>query len=169
MTVHDEVSDVLARWLQDRTGDDSCRRTSCGVSLHIAVLFTTVKGTLSALRATNVLGRGLNANVTLIVPRVVPRYIALPSSPMAVEIRDERFSAAARHLGIEILVRIYSCHDRVRLLRTVLAPNSLVVIGPDRLRWWPVSNWIGRTLTGDGYQVVVIGRRFADSLNRFRR
>jgi hypothetical protein len=121
------------------------------------------------LRATNILARGLNANVTLVVPRVVPRYIALPSSPIAVEIRDERFGVAARHLGVEILVRIYSCHDRVRMLCTVVEPNSLIVIGPDRLRWWPASIGIRRTLPRYGYQVVVIGRRFADTLNRVRR
>lgn len=169
MTVQDEVTDVLAKWLQDWAGDDPCPGAASGVPLHVAVLFTTVNGTLSALRAANVLSRGLNANVTLIVPRVVPRYIALPSSPIVMEIRDERFSAAARHLGVEILVRIYSCHDRVRMLRRVLEPNSLIVIGPDRLRWWPASNRVGRTLTGYGYQVVIIGRRFADFLKRFRR
>jgi hypothetical protein len=51
-------------------------------------------------------------------------------------------------------VRVYLCRDRAEVVRSVLKPHSLVVIGGNR-RWWPTrEKRLARQLRRSGHAVV---------------
>jgi len=110
-------------------GQPACR-------LNIAVIYTSIDFTLSALRKAGALANSLNASITLIVPQVVPYPLPLTCPPVPPGFNERSFRILADEGRIETSVRIYLCRDRKELLRTALNPRSLVVIG-GKDRWWP--------------------------------
>src|SRR5664279_5173048 len=60
-------------------------------TLNIAVVFTSIESTLSALRKAGSLASGLHASITLIVPQVVPYPLPLTSPPVSPEFTTRQF------------------------------------------------------------------------------
>jgi len=122
--------------------------------LDIAVIFTSVEGTLGALKAAGSLAESLGARVTLLVPQVVPYPLPLTSPPIPLEFQEKRFQEIAAQSPVEIQVQLYLCRNGMDTLKTVLKPHSLVVIG-GRKRWWPTREKnMARELHGLGHEVV---------------
>ena len=113
------------------TGDENSR-------LNIAVVFTTIESTLSALREAGGLANRLNACLTLIVPQVVPYPLPLTSPPVLLDFNERRFRVIAGESPVETSVQIYLCRDREVTLAAALKPRSIVVIGAQK-RWWPTA------------------------------
>jgi len=125
--------------------------------LNIAVIFTSIEPTLSALRRAGALANRLRARITLMVPQVVPYPLPLTEPPVPLEITERRFRVIADQTPVETTVRIYLCRDRVEALTAVLRPHSLVVIG-DRGGWWSSEEKrLGRRLRRAGHEVVLAG------------
>jgi hypothetical protein len=121
--------------------------------LNIAVVFTSVESTLSALRRAGALANRLHACITLIVPQVVPYPLPLTSPPVLSDFTERRFRVIAGS-KVATTVRICLCRDRAETLRAVLKPRSLVVIG-GRRTWWPTwEKRLARQLRRSGHQVV---------------
>ena len=104
--------------------------------LNIAVVFTSVESTLAALEEAGTLAQSLGAQITLLVPQVVPYPLPLESPPVLVDFSEKRFHVIARQSRVETKVCIYLCRDQLETLMSALRPGSIVVIG-GRKRWWP--------------------------------
>ena len=87
-------------------GDDADQR------LKIAVLFTSVESTLAALKEAGDLANHLGAQITLVVPQVVPYPLPLEGPPVRVEFSERRFRVIASESPVETTVQIYLCRDR---------------------------------------------------------
>jgi hypothetical protein len=122
--------------------------------LNIAVLFTSVESTLAALKEAGDLANHLGAQITLVVPQVVPYPLPLQSPPVRAEFSERRFRVIASESPVETTVQIYLCRDRWAALETALRPGSIVVLA-GRKRWWPTKNEIlARRLRSAGYEVI---------------
>jgi hypothetical protein len=122
--------------------------------LNIAVIFTSIESTLSALRKAGVLASRLRARITLIVPQVVPYPLPLNCSPVPPDFNERHFRVIAGDSPVETRVQIYLCRDRMEVLRRVLKPHSVVVIGASK-SWWPTrEKRLARQLHRSGHEVV---------------
>jgi hypothetical protein len=112
--------------------------------LNVAVIFTSIESTLSALRTAGALANRLRACI-----------LPLTSPPVLLDFAERRFRVIADESPVETTVQIYLCRDRVETLRGVLKPHSLVVIGGGR-SWWPTpEKRLARQLRRAGHDVVL--------------
>src|ERR1700733_7525772 len=81
--------------------------------LKIAVLFTSVESTLAALKEAGDLANHLGAQITLVVPQIVPYPLPLEGPPVPAEFSERRFRVIASESPVETTVRIYLCRDRL--------------------------------------------------------
>ena len=111
--------------------------------LRISVVFTRVEPTLGALKHAGVLARNLGAQISLLVPQIVPYPLPLDGSPVSREFNQRRFRVIAGRSRVEAAVVLYLCRDRMETLKAVLKPRSLVVVGAHKTHWptswWPTS------------------------------
>src|ERR1017187_5276278 len=79
---------------------------------NIAVIFTSIESTLSALRKAGALANRLCARITLIVPQGVPHPLPRSRPPVLPDFTESHF----RHLPVESAVEttggIYLCRGR---------------------------------------------------------
>jgi hypothetical protein len=121
--------------------------------LNIAVVFTSVESTLAALKEAGTLAESLGAQITLLVPQVVPYPLPLDSPPVLVDFNEKRFHVIASQSPVKTKVCIYLCRDQMETLKGVLRPASIVVIG-GRKRWWPTrEERLARQLRKAGHEV----------------
>jgi hypothetical protein len=125
--------------------------------LNISVVFTSIGLTLAALREAGKLASCLGAGILLLVPQVVPYPLPLESPPILLDWNESRFRDIADGTGVETLVRIYLCRDRLQAVRAVLSAGSIVVVGCQK-SWWPTSEKrLARQLRQSGHAVIVTG------------
>jgi hypothetical protein len=123
--------------------------------LNVSVIFTSVEGTLAALRQAGALASSLGARITLLAPQVVPFPLPLESPPVLLDWSERRFQMLAAASPVPTTVRIYLCRDRVEMLASVLEPASVVVLGC-RGGWWPSSETrLARRLMKTGHAVIL--------------
>jgi len=122
--------------------------------LSVSVVFTSVEGTLGALKKAGNLANRLHASILLVVPQVVSYALPLESPPVLVEFNENRFRVAASESPVETSVTIYLCRDRFETLAAVLQPGTIIVLG-GRKRWWPSEDQrLARKLRRAGYEVL---------------
>jgi hypothetical protein len=122
--------------------------------LNIAVVFTSVESTLSALREAGAIAQSLGARIQLVVPQVVPYPAPLESPPVLVEFSEKRFRVVAAESLVETSVQIYLCRNRFETLSSFLKRGSIVILGGPK-RWWPTKDEIlARRLRFAGYEVI---------------
>ena len=109
------------------------------------------------------MARGLGIRITLLVARVVPYPLPLAEPDVPVEFTEHLLESLAceRDDAEDMDVEIYLCRDRNETIRRALPPDSLVIVGATKRRWWP-SGWftwersLARTLRRDGRRVLVV-------------
>ena len=122
--------------------------------LNIVVIFTSSSATIAALMRAGSLAESLNADITLIVPQVVPFPLPLTSPPVLLDFQESRFREIAEVIPVEIRVHLYLCRDKLETLKEVLQPRSLVVVG-GRKRVWPTrEERLARKLRRAGHDVI---------------
>jgi len=123
--------------------------------LNIAVIFTTVPTTLSAMRKAGSMAASLGARITLLVPQVVPYPLPLGSPPVLLDWNEKRFRVIASQSPVETVVRIFLCRDTRDAVEGSLGPKSLVVIG-GRKTFWPFTKEkrLARRLGRCGHEVI---------------
>src|SRR5262249_10196671 len=125
----------------------------CG--LNISVIFTSARSTIAALEKAATLASGMAAQITLLVPRVVPYPLPLDSPPVLPDWNEQRFRAIAAQSPLETAVHLIYCRESLEGLRTALSLRSIVLIGCTQ-RWWPFTREkrLIRALRRAGYNVV---------------
>src|SRR5262245_1870337 len=91
----------------------------------VAVIFTTIESTLSALKEAAVLAARRNATITLIVPQFVSstgRNARRSQSPYR---SQRRFRVLAGQRSVETRVRICCCRDSEIVPKPALDPHSV--------------------------------------------
>ena len=123
--------------------------------LNIIVVFTSMGTTTAALKKAGSLAESLGAQISLIVPQVVPFPLPLTSPPVLLDFQEKRFQEIASQCPVDVNVQLYLCRDAMETLKTVLKPHSLIVLG-GRKRWWPTGEArLARKLQKAGHEVVV--------------
>lgn len=122
--------------------------------LNVAVVFTSVTGTIAALRKAAALADHLSPRTKMVVPQVVPYPLPLESPPVLVDFSERTFRKIALESPFETNVEIYLCRDALETLKAVLAPRSLVVIGGRKRRWPTMEKSWARQLRRCGHEVV---------------
>ena len=122
--------------------------------LNISVIFTSVESTLAALKEAGALANKLGAQITLIVPQVVPYHLPLESPPVLLDWNERRLRVMAKESPVETKFNLYLCRDRWETLQSILAPHSVVVLGA-RKAWWPTQEKrLARQLRCAGHEVI---------------
>ena len=122
--------------------------------LDLKVIFTDPAKTAAALEAARTMARGLSANITLLAAQVVPYPLPLADPDIPVEFTERMLKSIASE---DTALEIYLCRDRNETIRRALPPDSLVILGARKRRWWP--SWesrLTRLLQDDGRRVLVI-------------
>lgn len=126
--------------------------------LDLKVIFTDLPKTAAALAAARAMARGLGARITLMVAQVVPYPLPLAAPDVPVEFSERLLEPlAAEDTAIEILL----CRDREETLRRAVPPDSLVIVGARKLRWWTCwlpsrERSLAKLLRQDGRRVLVV-------------
>jgi hypothetical protein len=151
----EEMSLAFDRFLNPEIGRPEAPASGEQTSrLNIAVISTNVGATVAALKRAGSLAESLGARITLVVPQIVPYPLPLESPPVLLEFQEKRFREIASESPVEIRVQLYLCRDELEMLRTVLKPHSLVVVG-GRKRFWPTrEKSLARKLHRAGHEVI---------------
>ena len=131
--------------------------------LDLQVIFTDLPKTAAALAKARTMARGLGARITLMVARVVPYPLPLAEPDVPVEFTERLLEplACEPDAAEDIAIEIYLCRDRNETIRRAVPPDSLVIVGARKWRWWP-SGWftwersLARMLRRDGRRVLVV-------------
>jgi len=130
--------------------------------LDLRVIFTDLPNTAAALVAARTMAQGLGARITLMVARVVPYPLPLAEPDVPVEFTERMLEHLAEE---DTAVEVYLCRDRNETIRRAVSPDSLVILGARKRRWWPssLSSWLpsresqlARLLRHDGRRVLVV-------------
>ena len=121
--------------------------------LDLKVVFTDLPKTGAALATARSMARGLGARITLIVAQVVPYPLPLAEPAVAAEFTERMLESIAWEKDVaDTTIEIYLCRDRNETIRRALPPDSLVIVGARKWRWWP-SGKVGSPdcygMTGD--------------------
>ncbi len=149
---------VLERHLAPATGRPGLPEIGRdGSRLDIAVVFTSVKSTLTALRHASALAHRLGGSITLLVPQIVPYPLPLTSPPVLIDWNERRFRVIAETSPVDTTVRLYLCRERDEILKQALRRRSLVVVGGPR-RWWrfTAEKRLALNLRRSGHEVVFV-------------
>jgi hypothetical protein len=126
--------------------------------IEISVVFTSLEGTLAALKEAGSMARALAGRITLIVPQIVPYPLPLASPPVLVDFNERRLRVIAAGCRVETRVTVYLCRDALQTLKSVLKPGSMVVVG-SRKRLWPTpEKRLAAKLRRAGYEIVFTER-----------
>jgi hypothetical protein len=125
-----------------------------GAQLNIAVIFTNSEGTGAALRAAGALAGHLNGRVTVFAPVEVSWHLPIERPAVSMEWNRRRFQALVSDCPVETRTRLILCRDSWEILRRVLSPRSLIVVG-GRKHWWTREVRLARRLRRLGHHVVL--------------
>jgi hypothetical protein len=126
---------------------------------EINVIFTTLGGTLKAIRAGAELAKASGASLRLIDPRLVTYplrsagyALAMPGLTMAEEERAHVLAAA----DVPVEVTVYVCGRAIDAARLALRAHSLVIMG-GRPSWLPTPlERLRHALESDGHMVMFV-------------
>lgn len=115
---------------------------------NVAVIFTTIESTLSALKEAAALADQWNARLTLIVPDAASRA-ERPQFGW-----PWRFHVVTGGHSVEAKVRVCCCRDAGMVPKSAIEPRSIVVIGKPKHWWLTRERRLARRLRNAGLDVV---------------
>jgi hypothetical protein len=131
------------------------RRPATEAQLNVTVLFTSIEGTMAALRSAGTLASKLGGRITIVVPEIVPYHLPINKPPVSHEWNEKRFRVLAEKSSVETSVRFYLCRDEDEMLAKRLKPHSLIVLGGAK-HWWPTQeSRLAKRLRSLGHEVIL--------------
>ena len=125
--------------------------------LLVNVVFTTIEGTLKALRHAGSMARELDAVVRVLAPEPVPYPLPLTQPPVDPAFRLRQFRLLSCSGAVELQIELRLCRDIRQCLKDALPEGSLVVIGGKRGRLWPSREArLAQTLRGWDNEVMFV-------------
>ena len=143
-----EFGEPEFEWCPPESGEESER-------LRINVLFTTPHETQVALRRAAELSEGLNAEILLIVPQIVPFPLDLDNPPVPLDFASEQLCSVMESVDADLDGHIYLCRDRLQTFLHVLRTNSITVLGMRRRWFFSKPERLARALRRSGHQVIM--------------
>jgi hypothetical protein len=124
--------------------------------LEVAVIHTSVKQTLTALRAAARLARVLGASIRMVVPEVVPFPAPLEQPLVETAFAARKFRTIAAESKIDTTVKICLCRDWEAGVLQSVPPDSFVIVGTTR-SWWRSrrERRVARMLRAHGHHVIL--------------
>ena len=127
--------------------------------LEISVIYTDGPGTEAALQAAGVLAQDLRAHIRMVVAYEVPYALPLTQPPVAVEFFEGKIRNLALQARLDVDAQIFLCRDRKHILKSLLRPESVVVMGGKK-RWWrTAAQKLARDCEEGGSRVIFIELR----------
>src|SRR4026207_674104 len=123
--------------------------------LRIHVIFTSPDETRLALRRAERLAAGLEAEIALILTRVVPFPLPLDQPPTSIDFAQAQIQSLTASLDTPVEGFVYLCRDPLRLLSSVLPKHALLVIGTGRGWIFARSKRLARALRRNGHHVII--------------
>jgi hypothetical protein len=122
----------------------------------VYVVFTSIDGTLAAVRVAGDFARAFGVPVTLIHFRTVPYALSVDEPTGVSPVETDAFIARLRAETLDIRVRVYVCRSGRRAIPLAFRPHSLIVVAGQH-GWWPTESerW-RRTLEAAGHFVVFV-------------
>ncbi len=140
---------------RDATGEHVIYATNAP-ALSVTVVFTTVAGTLEALRQAGRLAAQLGLRIRVLVPSVVPYPLDLARPRVDPLFRLRHFRTLWEEHSVQTFVDVRLCRDRLQCIREALAPHSLVLMAARSRSWpWPSEKRFARELQKDGHEVIL--------------
>jgi hypothetical protein len=137
---------------------DAGEPTTGAASLRAYVIATTESGTRAALEATRHWAAGLNEEVVLLVPFVLPYAEPLDAANGAIASVANRYRLIAEAADLDVLVRVCVCRPHSAALMPLLPPGAVVLIGGRTRRWWPTrEERLAARLEQSGYRALFVG------------
>jgi hypothetical protein len=137
--------------------------------LRVIVVFTTIEGTLAALKSAARFAKALSAEITLVVTQVVYFRYPMESPPVSANFLHYLCVALTEELEIDgdaVNIDIHFCREQVPCLEFALKPRSVVVIGA-RKSWWRKSERkLERALKRMGHDVLLVSDEANDNRAR---
>lgn len=125
-----------------------------GVVAH--VVYTHHSATVTALHWVARLGISLGVRPVVLMFYAVPGPLPLDWRSVPRDFLENRIRTLKKATPAEFSVRIYLCRHSGQILRQVLRPDSLVVVG-GKHRWWPTDEQrLANLLRKDGHQVFLV-------------
>jgi hypothetical protein len=122
----------------------------------VYVVFTTVEGTLAAVRIANRLRRVMAVPLTLIHFKTIPYRIPVDAPSGLSPVETGTFTSQLQAEGFDVRIRVYLCRNEWRAIPLAFRQHSLIVVGGHR-RWWPtISERWRRELEAAGHFVVFV-------------
>ena len=129
---------------------------SPGGRLEVSVLFSSIEGTIAALKCATSLVKGLNGRITLVEVQRVPYPLPLNRPAVALDFTQQRLLAVAAQSELDIEVSLYLCRLPWETLARVLKPRSIIVIGCRRQWWRSREEKLASKLHRAGYHPVLV-------------
>ncbi|MBI4165503.1 MAG: hypothetical protein HY508_07195 [Acidobacteria bacterium] len=120
------------------------------------VVYTNHAATVGALHWVARLGISLGMRSVVLMFYAVPGALPLDWQSVPKGFLENRIRALKEATATEFSVRVYLCRHSRQILRKVLGPDSLVVVGGKR-RWWPTDEQrLAEIHKKDGHQVFLV-------------
>jgi hypothetical protein len=138
--------------------------------LEVAVVYTTERGTVAALKTAGKLAKGLHATIHLLAPQIVPYALPLDHPPVSPRFTERRCRAMALACteASEVRVEICLCRNKRAALLWAIQPHALIIIG-GRKRWWRSSEErLAGMLQEQGRRVIFVDQNRTPTQERVR-
>jgi hypothetical protein len=143
---------------EPHSGDPSPFVASDSGRLRVIVVFTTIEGTLAALKSAAKFAQALNAETTLLATQLVYYRYPLDTPPVSANFLHQLCVALIEELnlaGDAVNIDIHFCREQVRRLQFALKPRSVVVIGARKSWWRKPARKLERALKRMGHDVLL--------------
>jgi hypothetical protein len=118
------------------------------------VIYTSANRTLKALEKASEMVKPAGGSIEVVAPQIVPSSLPLDRPPVRFEIVIRHFEEMAEQLPVSICIHACLCREPWEALKTILSPNTPIVIGV-RKRWWPTSEErLAGKLRRAGFRVI---------------
>lgn len=125
-------------------------------ALSITVIFTTVQGTLVALKRAGQLADQLETRIRILVPQVVSFPLPLDRPQVDPLFKVRHLQAHCSRGAVDTRIEVLLCRDARECVKQALSPESLALLGGPRAWGLRRERRLARHLRQSGHQVIFV-------------